>query len=251
MVRTGVAQQWGLTKSIDEIVKNEKDFTLNTLEDDVKNFNVWSHRRWLFFNFVGLDSSGTVDKDAVDEEREFIYRLLVDDVRNNSAWNYRWAPLHFALMGAGTSEKEKNKIFEIEIIDTLALIASAPRNRAAWNFLFGLFQNPFELKPPAISSNRWTLPKWKHFSYLVRGPICDLIYHHDGLTTALSAYAHLMASEGNYQCAVKVMTVLAERQPTKKSLWEFRIQSVDGIQSLSVKESPIDQGVSEGSEQVE
>ena len=51
------------------------------LEQDSKNYHVWSYRQWLVKRFDLFDKP---------EELEWTADMIEADVRNNSAWNHRY-----------------------------------------------------------------------------------------------------------------------------------------------------------------
>jgi protein farnesyltransferase/geranylgeranyltransferase type-1 subunit alpha len=51
------------------------------LEQDSKNYHVWSYRQWLVKRFDLFDKP---------EEMAWTESLIDEDVRNNSAWNHRY-----------------------------------------------------------------------------------------------------------------------------------------------------------------
>ena len=51
------------------------------LEQDSKNYHVWSYRQWLVKRFGLFDD---------EDEMKWTESMIDADVRNNSAWNHRW-----------------------------------------------------------------------------------------------------------------------------------------------------------------
>jgi len=51
------------------------------LEEDSKNYHVWSYRQWLVERFDLYDR---------EDELKWTADMIEEDVRNNSAWNHRW-----------------------------------------------------------------------------------------------------------------------------------------------------------------
>ena len=51
------------------------------LEQDTKNYHVWSYRQWLVKRFDLWDKP---------EEMDWTESMIEADVRNNSAWNHRF-----------------------------------------------------------------------------------------------------------------------------------------------------------------
>jgi protein farnesyltransferase/geranylgeranyltransferase type-1 subunit alpha len=61
--------------------EGEPEFISTMLEQDSKNYHVWSYRQWLVKRFDLFDKP---------EELEWTHSMIEQDVRNNSAWNHRY-----------------------------------------------------------------------------------------------------------------------------------------------------------------
>jgi hypothetical protein len=61
--------------------EGEPEFINTMLEQDSKNYHVWSYRQWLVKRFDLFDKP---------EELEWTADMIEADVRNNSAWNHRY-----------------------------------------------------------------------------------------------------------------------------------------------------------------
>jgi hypothetical protein len=71
------------------------------LEQDSKNYHVWSYRQWLVKRFDLFDRP---------EELEWTAEMIEADVRNNSAWNHR-----YYLVVGGRSGKPSEDVAKREI----------------------------------------------------------------------------------------------------------------------------------------
>lgn len=71
------------------------------LEQDSKNYHVWSYRQWLVKRF---------DLFEKPEELEWTHSMIAADVRNNSAWNHR-----YYLVVGGTGGKPSDEVAKREI----------------------------------------------------------------------------------------------------------------------------------------
>ncbi|KAG1679478.1 hypothetical protein FOA52_011077 [Chlamydomonas sp. UWO 241] len=122
-------------------LRRELDFIARALELDDKNYHAWSHRNAVVAGFA-----------AWDGELEFVDTCLKKDLRNNSAWQHR-AVVVAALLaadagaaaastGEGGVRAAVKTVIQRELFYTSALIAKAPRNESAWNYLLGLFALP-------------------------------------------------------------------------------------------------------------
>lgn len=71
------------------------------LEQDSKNYHVWSYRQWLVKRFDLFDKP---------EELEWTAEMIEADVRNNSAWNHR-----YYLVAGGRDGKPSEDLAKREI----------------------------------------------------------------------------------------------------------------------------------------
>lgn len=72
------------------------------LEQDSKNYHVWSYRQWLVKRFNLFDK---------EEELSWTQNMIEDDVRNNSAWNHRW----YLMVGDKDGKLESEEIVKREL----------------------------------------------------------------------------------------------------------------------------------------
>lgn len=108
------------------------------LEEDTKNYHVWSYRQYLVLK-LGLWTPA---------ELVSTQNLIEDDLRNNSAWSHRFF-LSFSDPAASSSgDKDKlpptahdpkvpESIIDREINYAKDKILLAPQNQSAWNYLRG------------------------------------------------------------------------------------------------------------------
>jgi hypothetical protein len=82
------------------------------LEQDSKNYHVWSYRQWLVKRFDLFDKP---------EELEWTAEMIEADVRNNSAWNHRY---YLVVGGRGGKPSEDLARREIEYASSLPATAS-------------------------------------------------------------------------------------------------------------------------------
>jgi hypothetical protein len=78
------------------------------LEQDSKNYHVWSYRQWLVKRFDLFDKP---------EELEWTAEMIEDDVRNNSAWNHR-----YYLVVGGRDGKPSEEIAKREVEYVILLL---------------------------------------------------------------------------------------------------------------------------------
>ncbi|KAL6752035.1 hypothetical protein V8C86DRAFT_1833280 [Haematococcus lacustris] len=102
----------------------ELQVTTTALAADAKNYHAWAHRQAL----VKLWSA----------ELAYSEHCLEDDVRNNSAWNQRAFVLRHQLQAmrqCGAWPQPVEEVVQRELTYVARLVAKAPRNDSAWNYL--------------------------------------------------------------------------------------------------------------------
>lgn len=72
------------------------------LEQDSKNYHVWSYRQWLVQRYNLFDR---------EDELSWTESMIEEDVRNNSAWNHRW----FLVVGSRNGKLEDEKLVKREL----------------------------------------------------------------------------------------------------------------------------------------
>lgn len=172
---------------------------------------MWSHRRWIFSNFIQpLD-----DIDAVKEEIVFAHNWIDRDVRNSSPWNYRRAPLD-VLLGKATDGSARRPLILKEINEIFERLVSAPTNGAAWSYLFGLMGDPFSM------SEHIDDPTWSDALPLIKARILA----HPRNRWALTAYAFALVSLEKFKASIRLMKFLVKVDPIKAGLWRLRIHLI-------------------------
>ncbi|KAJ9506428.1 hypothetical protein QJQ45_019418 [Haematococcus lacustris] len=124
----------------------ELQVTTTALAADAKNYHAWAHRQALVKAWGG---------ELWSAELAYSERCLEDDVRNNSAWNQRAFVLRHQLQAilqaghGGSSSSHAScpngpveEVVQRELTYVARLVAKAPRNDSAWNYLGGLFRQP-------------------------------------------------------------------------------------------------------------
>lgn len=126
--------------------ETELAFLARMLEQDAKNYHVWSYRHWLVRRFSLWDG-----------ELAYVDTLLQNDVRNNSAWNHRWFVVFCRATDPavhGIQHLNNNNpsptdikiklaptILEREIEYAKHAIRAAPQNMSPWNYLRAVLRN--------------------------------------------------------------------------------------------------------------
>jgi protein farnesyltransferase/geranylgeranyltransferase type-1 subunit alpha len=80
----------------------ENEFVSTMLEQDSKNYHVWSYRQWLVKRFNLFDKP---------EELQWTENMIDDDVRNNSAWNHRY----YLVVGGRDGQSPSEDVVKREI----------------------------------------------------------------------------------------------------------------------------------------
>lgn len=125
---------------------NEMEFIEATLNVDAKNYHTWAYRQWVLVYFGGIgenqhdmSSPGASQFPQLwDAELAYTDMMIRRDIRNNSAFNHRW----FCIFGPALQYREQldpslEKKREDEISYALEIVAMAPNNASAWNYLRG------------------------------------------------------------------------------------------------------------------
>ncbi|ODV84630.1 hypothetical protein CANARDRAFT_235937 [[Candida] arabinofermentans NRRL YB-2248] len=124
-------QIWNYRKLIIQLIQTDKDYDFNkefeivarVLDEDEKNYHVWSYRKWLVETFNLYNS---------ESELKYTADLLNKDVRNNSAWNHRFV--------VSLGESLSQDVFQRELDYVKKMIGVAPTNPSSWNYLKGLYK---------------------------------------------------------------------------------------------------------------
>ncbi|KAF1920024.1 farnesyltransferas-like protein [Ampelomyces quisqualis] len=176
--------------------EGEPEFISTMLEQDSKNYHVWSYRQWLVKRF---------DLFEEPEELEWTADMIEADVRNNSAWNHR-----YYLVVGGRGGKPSEDLAKREIEYTKAAIRKAPQNQSPWNYVSGVLR---AAQLPKSTIKDFAL----EFADLDRP---DEVYS----SHALDLLADIYAEEENSKAeAEKALNLLATRyDPIRANYWNFR-----------------------------
>lgn len=167
------------------------------LEQDSKNYHVWSYRQWLVQRF---------DLFASDDELRWTEAMIDDDVRNNSAWNHRW----FLVVGGPGAPLENPRLVERELAYAKCAIRKAPQNQSPWNYIKGV------VRTAGLPSS--TLTDFALEFADMRRP--DDIYSSHALDLLADIYAADGRSKGE---AKKALDLLASRfDPIRAHYWNYR-----------------------------
>ncbi|KAK5993859.1 Protein farnesyltransferase/geranylgeranyltransferase type-1 subunit alpha [Cladobotryum mycophilum] len=118
-----------------KFAKAEMDFIVQILEEDTKNYHVWSYRQYLTTKlslFTATELCSTQN-------------MIEDDLRNNSAWSHRFFvvfsdPSHATHGSLPTQHDPKvpDAIIDREANYAKEKILLAPQNQSAWHYLRGV-----------------------------------------------------------------------------------------------------------------
>ncbi len=103
----------------------DRDFALcdRLLEEDSKNYHVWSYRQWAVAKYG-----------AWARELLFVEQCIKKDVRNNSAWNQRF------WIGEHERWWEQLDVCKREWDWAMGEAAKAPNNESPWLFMQGILR---------------------------------------------------------------------------------------------------------------
>ena len=118
---------------------SELAFLKSMLDEDAKNYHVWSYRQYLVRK-LGIWN--------LAEEMNAVENLILEDVRNNSAWSHRFF-LVFSNPANATTQPEPipatrhdpkvpAEVTEREAQYAMRKIEEAPQNQSSWNYLRGV-----------------------------------------------------------------------------------------------------------------
>ena len=192
--------------------ESEIQFVHGMLEDDTKNYHVWSFRKYVVEK-LGLFNAN---------ELSAVENMIEDDVRNNSAWTHRFF-LVFSDPSSctpGTSPTIADPAIPAATIDrevefTKGKILLAPQNQAGWNYLHGV------------------LVKGGRAVESVEGFVNDFIQElgqSDEVVTsshALDWAANIHKNKGNPEKAKLCLSRLCEKwDPIREGYWKYRATQI-------------------------
>lgn len=116
---------------------SELEFLKEMLDQDTKNYHVWSYRQYLVRKLGMFDMA---------EEMQIIETMILEDIRNNSAWCHRFFlvfanPRHCTIPEIPVTQadpKVPTEVIEREIKYTMPKIEESPQNQSSWNYLKGV-----------------------------------------------------------------------------------------------------------------
>lgn len=185
------------------------------LEQDAKNYHVWSYRQWMVERF-GLWRD--------DGEVQFADEMIKRDVRNNSAWNHRF----FVLFGKGQGREKEIVEREIQYVFPVSpvpgrtstsersveltahrygktAVRQAPQSQSAWDYLRGVLRH----------------------AHLPISTITDIAQEYTDVKPPRSLHAlevqfDIYAEEKKIDEAESTLAALAEFDPIRKLYWGYR-----------------------------
>lgn len=195
----------------EEFARGETEFITRMLEEDTKNYHVWSYRSFLVRK-LGLWKS------AGERERRLVEEMVKEDVRNNSAWSHRFFVVFSdpeqSTEGVGATEfdpKVPGEIVDREVGYALEKIGWAPQNQSPWNYLRGAL----------VKGGR----KLGSVKGEVEGYVRDIGGEGEDVrsTHALDLLADIYAEEGDREKADLCLRRLAEKwDPIRAGYWGWR-----------------------------
>ncbi|KAB5531195.1 hypothetical protein GE09DRAFT_378300 [Coniochaeta sp. 2T2.1] len=197
----------------EEFAGNETAFIGRMLEEDTKNYHVWSYRSYL----VGKLGMWKMCR---ERERRLVEAMIDEDVRNNSAWSHRFFVVFSdpeqSTEGKGATEVDERvprEVVDREVDYALAKIGLAPQNQSPWNYLRGVL----------IKGGR----KLGSVKGDVEGYVVKLGEGEEDeevrSTHALDLLAEIYAEEGDTERADLALRRLSERwDPVRAGYWAWR-----------------------------
>lgn len=202
---------------LDRFGRAETEFVTRMLEEDTKNYHVWSYRSFVVRK-LGLWRAGG------ERERRLLERMVDEDVRNNSAWSHRFFVVFSdpAQSTEGSAATEYDPAVPADVVDrevayALEKIRLAPQNQSPWNYLRGV------------------LVKGGRRLGSVRGEVEGYV---EGLgedgeevrsTHALDLLAEIFAEAGEGEKADLALRRLAEKwDPVRAGYWGWRRDTLKG-----------------------
>ncbi|KAG7901362.1 hypothetical protein KL935_002428 [Ogataea polymorpha] len=171
-------------------LKQEYPLLEKMLDQDSKNYHVWSYRRWLVERF---------DLFRDTNELKYTGKMLEEDVRNNSAWNHRF----FVLLG--DKKTLTNDQIQAEIEYVTAKVDMAPTNPSSWNYLKGIYNklnmDVTNLQPLAT---KYSNLNSVHSQY------------------AFELLAEIFEKQKLFDQAIDVYALLEEKDSIRKRYWRWR-----------------------------
>ncbi|KAI1338977.1 protein prenylyltransferase [Xylariaceae sp. FL0016] len=194
--------------AIDALATSERRFITLMLDQDTKNYHVWSYRQWLVRK-LGMWG---------DKELISVNALIDSDVRNNSAWSHRFFlvfsdPAHSTPDSHATERDPKlpAAIVDREIAFAKEKIELAPQNQSPWNYLRG-----------ALVKGGRELGEVRGFC---EGFVQGLGEENEVVKSshALDLVADIYKESGEKEKAELVLRRLGEKwDPIRKGYWEYR-----------------------------
>lgn len=192
-------QVWYHRKVILEALKKvdgELEFLSKILSEDEKNYHVWAHREWVVKTF-----------NLFEKEFDYTILLLKNDFRNNSAWNYR-----FFLFEYSTNLDEKVRNQEIDF--AFSYISKSPNNESAWNYAKGMAT--FKTKEKGLVE--YLLKKTEE---LISRASLNVF----GNSMLVFCYTTL-GSEDLLKKSIEICEKLSQIDGIRKNYWEFKKEQI-------------------------
>lgn len=202
----------------EEFAQKETEFMTRMLEEDAKNYHVWSYRSFLVRK-LGLW------KAAGERERRLVEEMVDQDVRNNSAWSHRFFVVFSdpeqSTEGSGATEhdpKVPGAIVDREIAYALDKIRLAPQNQSPWNYLRGVL----------VKGGRKLGSVREAAEEYVKSLGTEEEEEEVRSTHALDLLAEIYAEQGEREKADLCLKRLAEKwDPIRAGYWGWRRAMVD------------------------
>ncbi|KAJ3535753.1 hypothetical protein NM208_g7009 [Fusarium decemcellulare] len=195
--------------TIRKLARSETAFITTMLDEDAKNYHVWSYRQYL----VSKLSMWTMSELLSTQNH------IEEDVRNNSAWSHRFYIIFSdptaSTPGSGPTQADPRvpaETLDREINYTKKKISLAPQNQSSWNYLSGV-----------LAKGARPLSSVKEF---VEGFVTGLGEDDEDVRSshALDFLAKLYNEEGDKDKAELCLRRLVEKwDPVREGYWKYRV----------------------------
>ncbi|KAI0015335.1 protein prenylyltransferase [Xylariomycetidae sp. FL0641] len=200
-----------------QLATSERRFLQRMLDEDTKNYHVWTYRQYLIRKVGGWGLA----------ELSSAAAMIDGDVRNNSAWSHRFFlvfsdPAHTsepARLGARTPDPAlPASVIDREVDYAQKKIRDAPQNQSPWNYLRGVLAKA--ARP--LGSVKAFAEEFVHD--LGKGEDEEKV----ASSHALDLLADIAKEEGDREKARLCLERLADKwDPIRKGYWAYRVRLLD------------------------
>lgn len=135
--------RFSIAQALDIPIPNEIDWLNQVSLANLKNYQIWHHRRLLMDHYIPtIESSPDKVAELAKSEQAFLAQILAEDTKNYHVWSYRQYLV-----------PKLNMFGDSEIQAAAALIDDDVRNNSAWSHrFFVIFSDPTQSTPGSLST---------------------------------------------------------------------------------------------------